>query len=498
MSRLSEEQQQHIRNIFQKTASIRQSARLTGHSRKAVRNALGCSTLHRIPRIKMRKSKLDPFKAKIRYLVIEKKLSAVRILEEIRELGYTGGYSILKDHVRTIRPNSVRIPRPPIDHPPGVEAQMDWSPHNVYIGGRRLLVHTGSIVLCYSRYLFMRHFTNETIESVVRLHEEAFAEIGAVPELITYDNMTTVGRHTGPGTVWLNPVFKRVAEEYGFKVIILSPGKKERHGKVERSFRYIEDNFLRGREFQDLEDLNSKADAWRAQTANIRIHGTTRERPVDRLAREKSLLKPLPWNKKDAFFKEVNRRVHTDFCVAVDLKRYSANPKLIGRQVQVRLYRDYLEIWHEGAMDCRHAYTTEDRDILPEHKEIYRKMTNQQGLLKDAFMRLGEVSRAYYEGLRRTRTSAAGYHMNRILKYADRYGADVVSGALTHAARFDAFSADAILRIIQGKKLRSSRKRPDRKSLPANVRNFLRTCDVEKETPGHYDQLIITGDIHNE
>lgn len=491
MSRLSEEQQKNIQKVFQKTASIRQTAKQTGHSRKAVRRALGCNqSLHKAPRIKKRKSKLDPFKAKISYLVKEKKLSAVRVLEDIRELGYTGGYSILKDHIRIIRPKPARVPRPPIDHRPGVEGQMDWSPHNVYMGGRQAIVHTGSIVLCYSRYLFMRHFTNETIESVVRLHEEAFAELNAVPELITYDNMTTVGRHTGPGKVWINPVFKRFAEEYDFKIVILPPGKKERHGKVERPFRYIEDNFLREREFSDLEDLNNKADAWRSQTANVRIHGTTRERPVDRLAREKSLLKPVPWNKSDAFFKEVGRRVNTDFCVAIDLKRYSANPSLIGKWVQVRLFREHLEIWFEDTLDCRHAYTDEKRDVLPEHKEIYRKMTNQQGLLKDAFLRLGDVAQQYYDGLKRTRTSAAGYHMNRILKYADRYGSDVVSGALAHAAKFDAFSAESILRIIQGKKFKSSGKVPGRESIPANVRDFLRTCSVEQEKPGYYDQLI--------
>jgi hypothetical protein len=252
-------------------------------------------------------------------------------------------------------------------------------------GGKEVVVHTGAIVLCFSRYLFMRHFTDETLESVIALHEEAFAEINAVPQIITYDNMTTVGRHTGPGKVWLNPAFKRFAEEYGFKVVILQPGKKERHGGVERSFWYIEDNFLRGREFSDLEDLNDKADLWRAHTANVRIHGTTREKPVDRLAREKSLLKPLPWNKSDKFFKEVNRLVHTDFCVAIDIKRYSANPNLIGKYVKVRLFRSHLEIWFDDKMDCRHTYTKRERQVLPEHEEIYKTMTGQRPAAQRCF-----------------------------------------------------------------------------------------------------------------
>lgn len=495
MSRLSEEQQKQIREVFRQTGSVRRTSITTGHCRKVVRRVLYSPQRVAAPKTRPRKSKLDPFAARIQRLVLEQRLSAVRVLEDIRELGYDGGYSILKEHIRSIRPRHLPVPRPPIDHPPGQEGQMDWSPHNVILGGRRTVVHTGSIVLCFSRYLFMRHCPDQTLASVIRLHEEAFTEIGAVPEIMTYDNMTTVGRHTGPGTVWLNPAFERFADEWGFKVVILAPGRKERHGKVERPFRYIEDNFLKGREFTDLEDLNTKADLWRAQKANVRIHGTTRERPVDRLAREKSLLKPVPWNRADAFYKEVERRVHPDFCVAIDLKRYSADPGLIGRMVTVRLFREHLEIWTGGVMDCRHLYTDKDRDILPEHEAIYKDITGQNQLLKEAFLRLGKTAEDYFEGLGRTRKSAAGYHLQRILKYADRYGSDIVVGAMAHAIRFDAFGADVILRIIQGKNLKTPAVTHRARPLPDNVRDWLRSCHVEDDTPGRFDRLIDKKDI---
>ena len=110
-------------------------------------------------------------KAKIDYLVKEKELSAVRVMEEIVELDYEGGYSILKNHVRIIRPKTKKRPSPPIDHPPGHEAQMDWSPHKVIIQGKEQIVHTGSIVLCYSRWLFMRHFTDEKLENVIECNQ---------------------------------------------------------------------------------------------------------------------------------------------------------------------------------------------------------------------------------------------------------------------------------------------------------------------------------------
>lgn len=493
MSRLSEERRANIREVFKETGSIRQTVKRTGISRNAIRRELKrlANPFPNAPASHHRPSKLDPYKAKISYLVREKHLTAVRVLEEITELGYQGGYSILKDYIRIIRPTPFRRPTPPIDHPPGQEGQMDWSPHQVILGGRRQIVHTGSIVLCFSRWLFTRHFPDETTESVIRLHEEAFQELGAVPEIMTYDNMTTVGRHTGPGKVWINTTFKRFAEQYGFKIVILPPGAKERHGKVERPFHYIEHNFLAGREFENMEDLNRRGDIWRANTANVRIHGTLRERPIDRLLRERPYLKPLHQNLSDIFYKEVDRLIHTDFCLAIDTNRYSANPKLIGQDAKVRLYRDHLEIWVNKQLDCKHIYVQGryQRQVLPEHEEIYKKMTGQCELLKNVFLRLGEPAMTYYDGLKKQRGVAAGYHLQRILQYVDRHGQDVVAGALAHASRYGAYSADAVLRIIQGKRLKQNQ-RIATETIPENVRQWLRSCAVEKQVPGLYDRII--------
>lgn len=492
MSRLTEEQRSRIKKVFKETGYIRRTAKQIGVSRNAVRRELKrlAHPIPNAPAYPRRPSKLDPYKSKIRYLVIEKHLTAVRVLEEITALDYQGGYSILKDYIRTIRPKPYKRPTPPIDHPPGQEGQMDWSPHQVIIGGKRQIVHTASFVLCFSRWLFIRYFPDETIERVIQLHEEAFQELGRVPHSMTYDNMTTVGRHTGPAKVWINPTFKRFADQYDFEIIILPPGAKERHGKVERPFHYIEHNFLAGREFQDMEELNRKGDFWRANTANVRIHGTLRQRPMDRLSREMPYLKPLTQNRTDLFFKEVDRLIHTDFCVAIDTNRYSANPNLIGQNAKVRLYRDHLEIWVNKQLDCKHTYVQHrhQRQVLPEHEKIYKKMTGQRQLLKNAFLRLAEPAMTYYEGLKKQRGAAAGYHLQRILQYADRYGHDVVAGAIAHANRYGAYSADSVLRIIQGKKLN---KKIATQSVPENIRQWLRACAVEKQDPSLYDRLIL-------
>lgn len=478
--------------IFKETGSIRATAQRLGVSRNAVRRHLRGTNKNVRPSYP-RPSKLDPYKAKISFLVKEEKLSGVRILETIKELGYNGGYSIVKDYIRTIRPHRMRGPTISIEHSPAHEAQMDWSPHKVTLGGRVQLVHTGSLVLCFSRWIYMHFSLDETIESVIKLHEGALKELGGVPATITYDNMTTVGMHKGPGDIWINPRFKAFADEYGFQVIILTPGAKDRHGIVERPFHYIENNFLAGREFSDLEDLNRRGDLWRHETANIRIHGTLRQRPIDRLKREQPFLKPLPYTVDTTYYREVNRLIQRDFCVRIDTNLYSASPVYIGKWAKVRLYKEHLELWVDGVMDCKHVYCQgrHKRQILPEHENAFRTLSSQSKLLEAAFLRIGEPAKTYYEGLKRQKGSAAGYHLQRILKMADRYGSDVVRGALSYAQRFGAYSADSIIRVIHGQSLRHKGKPLTANTdIPENIRQWLRGCAVEQQDLASYDRMI--------
>jgi transposase len=490
--RLDEKTRKKIRKTFKETGNIRKTARLVRVSRNAVRRELRKTQENTVSASQpKRPSKLDPYKAKIDYLACEKDLSAVRILEEIEILGYCGGYSILKDYVRTIRPKKTRGASAPIDHAPGHEAQMDWSPHNVIVGGKKMIVHTGSIVLCFSRWIYMNFFIDETIESVIALHEQAFKKLDAVPETITYDNMTTVGMHVGPGKVWINPTFKEFATKYGFEVIILPPGAKDRHGVVERPFHYIENNCLKGREFIDFKHLQNHGQWWLDSKANIRIHGTLRERPVDRLKRERPFLKHLP-SKKYETYQEVDRTIHRDFCVVINTNRYSVHPDLVGKEAKVRLYPDHLEIWVDKKLASRHVYSSGryQREVLPEHEAAYRGSSFQSELLKKAFLRLGEPAKTYFDGLKRERGKAAGYHLQRILKMADRHGSDVVAGAMSHAQRHGVYSADAVTRVIHGKAIKKKGQASMIEDVPENIRQWLRSCAVEKQKLSSYDKML--------
>ena len=259
----------HILTVFQETGSLKATRRKLGHSLRTIRRVLRGLDLATPGRAApsgsaKRPSKLDPYRPLIRRLIVDDRLTAVLVLEEIRAVGYTGGYSALKRFVRQIRPSPKVKVTIWVEHPPGAEGQVDWSPYRVTLGEEERQVHAFSLVLPFSRWMFVRFALDEQLDTLLRLHEEAFVDLGGQPPRMTYDNMTTVGRHTGEGEVWINPRFAIYAREHDFEIGLTRPGRPNDHASVERPFHYIEHNCLprRRSKFDSLDDLNVHAAWW--------------------------------------------------------------------------------------------------------------------------------------------------------------------------------------------------------------------------------------------
>jgi len=492
-----EKRRERVLAAYAQTGGIKATARMLRVSIHVVRRVLrGKDKARGAPRTDpVRPSKLDDYKPVIRRLVLDEHLTAALVMEEIRALGYTGGHTILQTYVRTIRPAPKAKLTTVVEHPPGAEGQVDWSPYTVKLGGETRVVHAFSLVLPFSRYMVVRFALDEKLETLILLHEEAFTEIGGAPPRMTYDNMTTVGRHVGPGEVWLNPRFVTYAERYGFAIGLIKPGHPNEHASVERPFHYIEHNCLPRRRagFEDLDDLNRHAKWWCANVANVRVHGTTRERPVDRLVRERPFLLPLPSRRPEAY-RTLSRKVGTDFCVRVGCNRYSVPPKVFDHPATVREYADRIEILVDGALVATHEVCKgrDQRIVLPEHEEAFKRCTPSRRLLEAAFVRLGPAAEDYYAGLKAQRGPGAGYHLQRILKLADRHGSPVVTGAMAHAARYGNYSADAVARVIAGREIqdRTTELLPEVAPPPERVRRWLEGLDVEDGDLADYDRII--------
>src|SRR5262249_35025665 len=120
------------------------------------------------------------------------------------------------------------------------------------------------------------------LPALLDCHRQAFDYLGGWPRVILYDNMKQV--RVGPGK--FNESFLDFARHYGFSVKTCRPYRPRTKGKVERAIEYVKDNFLLGRCFAEVAELNGHARVWLDNTANVRVHATTKQRPIDLLAQE--------------------------------------------------------------------------------------------------------------------------------------------------------------------------------------------------------------------
>ena len=190
-------------------------------------------------------------------------------------------------------------PRDPVEvavrfePPPGRQGQVDFGTFTLPWGRRHALL----VVLGYSRLLWLRFYARQTMNVLIDGLEGAFDRFGGVPRELLFDQMRSVvlsDERAGGGDLALNAEFLRFAAHWGFTVRSCRPYRAQTKGKVERPIRYLRENFFYGRTFINDADLNDQATRWLEDTANVRRHGTIRERPADRFERdERGALSPL-------------------------------------------------------------------------------------------------------------------------------------------------------------------------------------------------------------
>lgn len=239
-------------------------------------------------------TKLDPYKAIIRArLEAFPELTAVRLLQEIRAAGYSGGYTQLKEYVSKVRPRPPEDPVVRFETPPGHQAQVDFADFRLPWGRRSALF----VVLGYSRLLWLRFYPKKDMRCLFAGLEEAFRFFGGVPKELLFDQMKSVitrDTRLDGGDLVHNLEFLRFTRHWGFTARACRPYRARTKGKVERPIRYVRSNFFYGREFLGDADLNEQVGRWLERTANERTHATTKEKPQLRFERdERRLLRPL-------------------------------------------------------------------------------------------------------------------------------------------------------------------------------------------------------------
>ena len=350
-----------MHRLLKEGLSISEIARRLGRSRQTIYNWLQAETNPSSP--SPRAGKLDSHHAYIRSRLEFYDLPATVLLRELRKRGYKGGITILKDFIRPIKMAHVQRIVDRFETKPGRQAQMDWSPCGyIWHQGRRRKLSLFALVLGYSRMIWARFVVSERRPVLMECLEKAFRELGGIPWELLIDNMKSavaIARTKNHPAV-LQPAFLDFSEHWGFETLACPPYWPRTKGKIERGIGYIKKSFLEGLSFTDLEDLNSQLRIWLAEVANIRIHGTTKERPIDRFPVDLAAMQPFKARAPYPALIRVTRRADHDGRISFQGVRYSIDPEILNSRrgilvtVQVSAEEE-IRIYHEDRLVGVHA-----------------------------------------------------------------------------------------------------------------------------------------------
>jgi transposase len=399
-----------------------------------------------------RSSKLDPFKAEIARLLQTHAFTAAQILMRIREQGFTGGYSIVKDYVRSIRPPKSRAYLT-LAFAPGECAQVDWGCYgSVAVGNTRRRLSFFGMVLCYSRMLYIEFTVSQSLEHFLACHQNAFDFFGHVPKKIMVDNLKSavLKRILGRPPVF-NPRYLDFANHYGFAIAPCNVGRGNEKGRVENAVGYVKKNFLAGLQIPDFAALGPAARNWLETVANVRLHGETRQKPVELFEAERPCLLPLPVNAFDIATVS-QQRASPQFRISCDTNRYSVPAEYAGRALTVKTDPERICVYAQDKLIARHIRSYErNLDFEdPDHPKALlaqRKKAHDQKIFM-RFIALSPKADLYYRKLAERRLNPQ-QHVRKIVALSEIYGTDPVGRAIEDAFIFEAFSSEYVANLLQ-------------------------------------------------
>ncbi len=404
-----------------------------------------------VPRL----SKLDAYKGQIVRWLDAHPYSAQQIFQRLREAGFEGGITIVKDYVHRIRPRH-QAAFLKLDFAAGECAQVDWGEYGtIAVGSTRRRLSFFLMVLCYSRRMYLEFTVSQKMEFFLACHENAFAAFGACPSRIMVDNLKSavLQRLVGAAPVF-NPKYLDFSRHWGFEIVPCNVAKGNEKGRVENGVGYVKKNLLAGLELADFAALQPAATLWVDTVANVRIHGATHQRPIDRFEDERAHLRPLNPAGSD-LARVCTVRATRQFRVPLDTNHYSVPARYAGQLLTLKAYAERVCIYDADQLVAHHPRSMDRyQDIEePEHAQqllAQRKSAREQRLLVH-FLALSPRAQAYREGLEAKRVNAR-VHLRKILALAELHGKEAVARALDDGLELQAFSAEYIANILAARR----------------------------------------------
>lgn len=417
-----------------------------------------------LPRLVVkRSSKLDSFKGTIVRLLEQHAYTGSQLFQRLKEEGYTGGPTILRDFLTLVRPKTTRAFLS-LQFAPGQAAQVDWgSAGTIRVGSVARRLSFFVMVLCFSRRMYLEFTLRESQEHFLQCHQNAFEYFGGAPTELIVDNCkVAVTRHSRGEAPIFNGRYLDFARNHGCQLRACNPHSPHEKGRVEKAVDYVKHNFLAGLELSSPEALNAAAKLWLSTVANVRLHRETGKTPDELFLQEKPQLRPLPTERYDVATVQ-SVRIYRSFRFPLDGNKYSVPAMYAGSNLTLKVYPHCLVVLDGQRIVAEHLRSYDRRQDLehPDHPKPLlenRFRANQQRNLM-RFLQLGPMAEAYYQQLAERQLNAL-QHVARILALSQIHGLEATARALADAFDYQAFGADYIANLLQQRQRVSSEPGP--------------------------------------
>jgi len=469
---------------------IAEIARRLRMDRKTVRRAIQAERLPVRMQVQLRPSKLNPFKNYIQERIREHpNLAGTVILEEIKRQGYAGKIRNLTEYLCTIRRRAREVFLR-IETSQGEQAQVDWANcGSVVIGHAVRKLSCFVMVLSFSRKMYIEFTLSQSLEDFIECHINAFNYLGGITRKILYDNLKLVVLSRLGTDIRFNSKFMEFSGVMGFEPVLCNVARGNEKGKVESGIHYVRMHLLEGTRVC-WPQIQQEGRRWLDDVANVRLHRTTREKPVDRWEREKPYLLSLPQRNYDTFILRTLRSSHQAL-VRFDGNAYSVPHKCAYKTLLLQATRDTVRILADGKEIACHRRSY-DRGIVvedPKHFEgiLAIKKKAFASRLQKGFLELGKPAEDYLKGLAEAQVHLSR-HIAQIMELVTTYGKEETLKALSHALEFKAFGAAYVQNILLQKRAAKGLK----EILPISIPQKPSWNEIVTEEPdlSIYDKLI--------
>ena len=488
---IAAEQHAEIRRLFYaehwKVGTI---ASALGVHRDTVLNAIEAERFLRRDGARPRATKLDPYLAFVGATLEQyPRLRATRLYEMVRQRGYEGSVTQLRTAVRELRPQPRGEAYLQLRTMPGEQAQADWGSFGM-LGKRKLSCFV--MVLSWSRAIHALFTLDQSMESFLRGHVEAFEQFGSVPRIVLYDNLKSAVLERRGQAIRFHPRLLELCGHYHFMPRPVAPARGNEKGRVERQIRYLRSSFFAARHFRDVDDVNAQFRRWREDVAHRRQqpgqHDTERS-VAEALEYERQYLLALPQNPFETTTVRTLRSQKTPY-LQFDRNRYSIPHTLVRKPLMLVADNDMVRIFDGQQEVARHrrSWAVKEQIEEPEHiaalVKYKRNAREQKG--RDRLRSAVPETDQLFEQLA-LRGENLTSNTTRLLRLLDQYGAEQLRAALCTASQRQAWGAGSVEHILEQRRRSRGLNPPLRLDLPDDprVRN-LRLCSHNLED---YDAL---------